>query len=392
MEHEPTSRVDPLGWVGILLLVVMGIIIGGAVLSARQASGASEAEPALAVLPTEVAGAGALAPANVSVSEPASANTEAAGMDAPPVVVQPAEPTSEAIAPPASPTPPPTAIVPTVDTAPEVTTAPTVVETATVTPEPAASPAFAEAPLPTPPGVYSWTLKVPILMYHYLSTPPEDADIYRVDLSVSPESFREQLSFLKENGYSTVDLYDLSRAITNQAELPEKPIILTFDDGYIDNYEYAFPLLREFDYKATFFIVTDFVDKGRAGYMDWPMIEEMAAAGMRMESHSRNHPDLRTLSRDGLIWEMLGSRETLAAHIGYTPRYFAYPGGDYNEETIQTLDELAYWGAVTTTGGTWHGFDDRFEWSRVRIRFSTTLSEFASLVDLQDTSRGKFVD
>lgn len=388
MEREPTSRVDPLGWVGILLLVVMGVILGSAVLSARQASGAPEPEP-VAALPTESTRAGALAPANVSVNETAASDNGPDETVPAATVGQPSEPPTEAVAPPASPTPPPTVAAPTAETATATSVAPTAVETVTATPEATALPALAEAPLPTPPGVYSWTLKVPILMYHYLSTPPEDADIYRVDLSVSPESFREQLSYLKENGYSTIDLYDLSRAITNQGELPDKPIILTFDDGYVDNYEHAFPLLQEFGYKATFFIVSDFVDKGRAGYMDWPMIEEMATAGMRMESHSRTHPDLRTLSRDGLIWELLGSRETLAAHIGYTPRYFAYPGGDYDDATIQALEELDFWGAVTTNGGTWHGFDDRFEWTRVRMRFSTTLSEFASLVDLQGTSRGK---
>ncbi len=390
MEHESTSRFDPLGLVGILLLVAMGVILSGAVLSARQASGAPEQEPGLAAVPADMAAGGALAPTSPDetaadaateaiVVEASTAGAESGGSDA-----QPLAP----IAPPASPTPPPTATAPVVEAVVETPTVEAIIET----PEPTSVPALAEAPLPTPPGVYSWTLKVPILMYHYLSTPPEDADIYRVDLSVSPESFREQLSYLKENGYSTVDFYDLSRGITNQGDLPEKPIILTFDDGYIDNYEYAFPILQEHGFTATFFIVTDFVDEGRAGYMDWLMIEEMAAAGMRMESHSRNHPDLRTLSRDGLIWEMLGSRETLAAHIGYTPRYFAYPGGTYDEASIEILDELQFWGAVTTKGGTWHGFDDRFEWTRVRIRFSTTVSEFAALVDLQGTSQGKLID
>lgn len=263
------------------------------------------------------------------------------------------------------------------------------------TPEVTGQPVVAAAveptrePLPTPMGVYSWTLKVPILMYHYVSTPPADADKYRTDLSVTPEQFRQQMAYLKDNGYTTVDLYDLSRAIVSQIELPEKPIILTFDDGYLDNYENAYPILQEHGFAGTFFVVTEFIDKQRAGYMTWPMVEEMAQGGMRFESHSRTHPDLREMSRDRLIWEILGSQETLAAHLGYTPRYFCYPGGWYDEATIQMLQELDFWGATTTQNGSWHGFDNRFEWRRVRIRNTTSAGEFARLVDLEGTVSGK---
>jgi peptidoglycan/xylan/chitin deacetylase (PgdA/CDA1 family) len=244
-------------------------------------------------------------------------------------------------------------------------------------------------PMPTPSGVYSWTLKVPILMYHYVSEPPPGSDIYRVDLSVAPDAFRQQMAHLRDSGYTPVDLYDLSTAIVAHTELPEKPIIITFDDGYLDNYENAFPVLQEFGFKGTFFVVTEFIDSGREGYMTWEMIEEMSRAGHRIESHSRTHPDLTTKSRDGLIWEILGSQETLTAHIGYKPRYFCYPGGTYNDETIRILKELDFWGAVTTENGTWHGFNDRFEWRRVRMRNSTTIQEFSRLIDLEGTISGK---
>ncbi len=251
------------------------------------------------------------------------------------------------------------------------------------------APPLMNEPLPTPMGIYSWTLKVPILMYHYVSEPPPDSDIYRVDLSVAPESFRRQMAYLKDNGYTPVDFDELSTAIVAQTELPEKPILLTFDDGYLDSYETVYPILQAYGFKGTFFIITEFVDAGREGYMTWPMIEEMAQAGQRFESHSRTHPDLTTKSRDGHIREILGAQETLAAHVGYRPRYFCYPGGTYNEETIQMLRELDYWGAVTTENGSWHGFDDRFEWPRVRMRNTTTIEEFQRLIDLEGTISGK---
>jgi peptidoglycan/xylan/chitin deacetylase (PgdA/CDA1 family) len=194
---------------------------------------------------------------------------------------------------------------------------------------------------------------------------------------------------LAENGYNTVDLYDLSLAITNQRELPPRPVVITIDDGYRDNYENGFPVLREFGLTATIFLATGFIDQGNEAYMSWDMIEEMAAAGVRFEPHSKSHLDMRDRDRDFLIYEILGSMETIAAHIGYQPRYFAYPSGRYDEAVIQVLRELNFWGAVTTYGGKWHGFEDRYEWTRLRIRYNTPLPEFIDLVDPGDTVNGK---
>ena len=234
---------------------------------------------------------------------------------------------------------------------------------------------------PTPTDNFSTTVKVPILMYHYVSNPPTGADIYRNDLSVLPENFKEHMLYLVEKGYSTIDLYDLSMAITNKKPLPEKPVILTFDDGYIDNYHNAFPVLKELDLVATFFVATGFIDAGNPNYMDWPMLEEMSSAGMRIEPHSKSHPDLRDEERSFLIYEIQGSQETIAAHTGYIPRYFAHPGGRYDEEVIDILMERDFWGAVTTAPGSLHGFDDRYEWTRQRVRITTSLNLFADLVD-----------
>lgn len=254
---------------------------------------------------------------------------------------------------------------------PEPTLAMTAIRTNSVAPK----------PLPTPFESYSWTLEVPILMYHYISIPPEGADKYRMDLSVSPDNFREQMQYLFDNGYKTVSLYDLSLAITNKSQLPERPVIITIDDGYRDNYENAFPILREMGFNASFFVATEFIDREDPNYMTWPMIEEMASAGMSFEPHSKTHPDLTEHDRDFIIWEVLGSRETLQAHIGYRPNYFAYPSGRFNEEVLEIMAELDFWGAVTTEAGIWHGFDNRYEWPRLRVRNITTIEEFADLLE-----------
>jgi peptidoglycan/xylan/chitin deacetylase (PgdA/CDA1 family) len=229
-------------------------------------------------------------------------------------------------------------------------------------------------------------------MYHYISVPPENSDKYRVDLSVAPENFRQQMAYLAENGFSTITFEDLSRAITNHQVLPDKPVIITIDDGYRDNYENAFPIMREYGITATLFLLTDPIDQGNPNYMTWTMIEEMAAAGIRFGPHTKTHPDLRGLSREKLIWQILGSRETVAAHVGYMPLYFTYPSGRYDENTIAILQELDFWGAVTTAGGKCHGFNDRFEWTRVRVRNFTTLPEFIDLVDPGNTVGGRCIE
>ena len=283
-------------------------------------------------------------------------------------------------------TPPPTASATSIPTLAATETATAEFHTAVTGEAPTAT---KPPPLPTPSGVYSWTLKVPILMSHYVSEPPDDADKYRKDLSVTPEDFEQQMAYLAENGYESIDLYDLSLAITAKKELPEKPVVITLDDGYRDNYDNAFPILQDTGMKATFFVVTDFIDEGRADYLDWEMVEEMAGAGMRIEPHSKTHPDLTGEERDYVLFEVLGSQETIAAHIGYTPRYFCYPGGRYDDETMAIIEELNFWGAVTTADGSWLGFDERFEWSRIRMRNTTALAEFADLVNLADTVSGK---
>jgi peptidoglycan/xylan/chitin deacetylase (PgdA/CDA1 family) len=355
MENQRKNSADGIGCVGILFLGFIILFIAG--VSLGNADLQSDAQTQTAVSPAE-----------------------------PEALTQiTAEPTSTTTSTP-SPTqtlPPPKVSTATATATQTATNTPTHTPTATPTEGPSPTPTDTPKPppLPTPSGNYSWTLKVPILMYHYISVPPEDADIYRTDLSVTPDNFRAQMIYLVENGYSTIDFYDLSLAIVNKRELPPKPVIITLDDGYRDNYENAFPILKEFGLTATIFIPTDFIDQGNPNHLSWEMIEEMAEYGIRFEPHSKTHPDLRDRDREFLIWEILGPQETLAAHLGYTPRYFAYPGGRYDEAVITILAELDFWGAVTTAGGKWQGYNDRYEWTRMRVRYSATINEFADLVE-----------
>lgn len=222
--------------------------------------------------------------------------------------------------------------------------------------------------------------RVPILMYHYLSVPPPDADRIRIDLSVSPAMFEQQLAYLKENGYTTLSLGDLYDALAGGRGLPAKPVILTFDDGYRDAYENALPLLKKYGMRATFFIVTDFIHAGHPAYLTWPMVQALNDAGMSIENHTRSHADLRRRNDDFLVWQILGAIESIQAYTGKRPQFFCYPGGFFDDNTVRVARSANVLAAVTTQYGKTHTLSDAMVWSRVRVRGEGTLREFADLV------------
>jgi len=162
--------------------------------------------------------------------------------------------------------------------------------------------------------------------------------------------------------------------------LPEKPLIITFDDGYADNYYNAFPLLKKYGFKATFFIITDFIDQRRPDFMTWKQIEEMAQAGMEIGAHGRDHSDLKGRPLDYLVWQILGSRQTLEAH-GIEPRFFSYPFGHYDDEVIKVLHSAHFWGAVTVHPGTLQTYEDVFRLKRIRVNGRESLSLLVAKVN-----------
>lgn len=252
--------------------------------------------------------------------------------------------------------------------------------TPTVTPSPTATPTSTVTPGPTPDGAVR-RARVPILMYHYVSEPPPDADVYRKDLSVTPAQFEAHLQALQEAGYQAIPLVDLvSYLATGQPQLPANGVVLTFDDGYVDIYANAWPLLQKYGFTATIFVITDFVDMQRPGYATWEQLAEMHAAGIDIGSHSRDHADLTGRDTDFLVWQALGSREMIESRLGFTPRLFCYPAGRYDDLAIQVVRSANYWGAVTTQQGATHASDAPFELTRVRVRGSHRASDLLRLL------------
>lgn len=224
-------------------------------------------------------------------------------------------------------------------------------------------------------------LTVPILTYHYVEPWPDDANLLRKGLTVKPEDFAAQMTYLAEHGYTTLSLYDLIDALATGRALPEKSVVVTFDDGYAGIFDHAMPVMRQWNQTGTVFVITEFVDQGRAEYLSWPVLKYLWEIGWSIEPHTKTHAGLQGLSYAKQLYEMLGSIETVEANIGARPRFFNYPSGSYDQTTLDLAPQLGLWGGVTTQGGWYHRYDDRYTLTRLRVTGNTDLPHFIEMVE-----------
>ena len=210
---------------------------------------------------------------------------------------------------------------------------------------------------------------VPILMYHAVSD-----DLWGIEeLFVSPEDMRAQLEYLIDNGYDPIFFSDLPHLSDY-----DRPVILTFDDGYDDNYTELLPLLREYNVKATVFVITGML--GDEHYLTAEQAREMSESGLvDIQSHTVNHPELDTLSYDEQKQELAGSRLELARITGRIPYVIAYPSGSRNDDTL-TLAPEYYSLGVDMNGGLWYTGESWFKVDRIYISRWDTLDDFAGVL------------
>jgi peptidoglycan/xylan/chitin deacetylase (PgdA/CDA1 family) len=184
---------------------------------------------------------------------------------------------------------------------------------------------------------------LPILMYHSIGY--EEGNTAKIP----KEKFKEQMKYLKDNGYETLTLNQAYDFFINNKPVPKKALVLTFDDGYVDNYLEALPILKEFGFKATIFMITDLVDK-TPGYMNLQQLKEMQAQGMDIESHTVYHEHLKQLSYEKQVKTLKDSKEFLEKSLNKEIHYLAYPYGEYSEETLKIAKEAGYTMALSTNG------------------------------------------
>ena len=186
----------------------------------------------------------------------------------------------------------------------------------------------------------------PILEYHMVK---DDAKPDEVRYAVPPEEFAAQLDYLTQEGYTTITPQDYARARKGKQTLPEKPVILSFDDGYEDNHRVVLPMLEEHGMKAVFYVVTN--DIGLPGYMTWDNLFDMERHGMEIGSHTANHIPLTTLPPEKQREELRLSKLMLEWKGLKTIYSFSYPTGAYDAGVVAMLAEEDYLTAVTGEAG-----------------------------------------
>ncbi|NWF81981.1 MAG: polysaccharide deacetylase family protein [Chloroflexi bacterium] len=187
---------------------------------------------------------------------------------------------------------------------------------------------------------------IPILMYHYVRYVDRAADPLGYSLSVTPEQLDGQLAWLKAAGYETVRMDAVAACLHGSGPCPARAVALTFDDGYMDAYTTALPLLQRHGFVATFYIVSGFV--GQPGYMGWAELRALRDAGMEIGAHSVTHPDLTTLGLEELRAQVGQSGAAIAAEIGQPVVSFCYPGGRFSDTVVAVTREAGYNSATTT--------------------------------------------
>ena len=184
-------------------------------------------------------------------------------------------------------------------------------------------------------------VKIPVLLYHNFVdvVPNEDADGF--NYINTPQSFEENIKVLLENGYTIISMKDLNDANNFKSELPSKPILITFDDGYYSNYEYIYPILKKYSVKVSIFVITDKVGKEIDGikYLGWNECLEMQKSGLvEIFSHSKRHIFYDRFSTRTIRDDVNESYKIIEKELGNKDfKVFAYPYGAYTNETVKAL-------------------------------------------------------
>jgi len=179
------------------------------------------------------------------------------------------------------------------------------------------------------------SLRVPILVYHSIAPHHAGQSTDQRELDVDPAVFHAQMSYIAQAKHPVVSLSSLVDAIEGRVTLPPRSVVITFDDGWQNQYEDALRVLKQYRFTATFFVYTRAIGNGPA-FMTWDELREMQSAGMTIGAHSRTHPEM-TKKGVSLASEIEGSREDIQKNLGTTPDLFAYPYGDWDDRVASAV-------------------------------------------------------
>lgn len=221
---------------------------------------------------------------------------------------------------------------------------------------------------------------IPILTYHHVT--PEDLPSFSKYV-VSPRMFAAQMGWLARHGFTSVDL---ASVVGERANLPRRPVVITFDDGYRACVEHAVPILERCGLSAVFFLVAGLMGASsrwlreevgiELPLIDWPTARRLEAAGFTCASHTLSHPRLARVSEEACRRELAESRARLEHELGHAVLDLAYPFGSFNARVRAAVEEAGYRSACAETPGRSRPSDDRLALRRIRVRGEESLFDF----------------
>lgn len=241
---------------------------------------------------------------------------------------------------------------------------------------------------------------LPILMYHSIPEELCGGPCSHYDLRITVDAFRQQMKYLKDRAFNVISIDEYLQARMTDSKLPPRPVVITFDDGYRDNYTNAYPVLKEFGFKAEIFLAVDYIDTGssadflsdRVGitrdiqFLSWPQIREMSENGITFGSHTMSHKRLDLLAGEDFAYEISKSKDIIEEKTGKEVSSFcfpyAFPGGRKREGFCKLAREhlasAGYKLGVTTTIGRNTSAQDIFFLRRIPIHVNDSLRRFAA--------------
>jgi peptidoglycan/xylan/chitin deacetylase (PgdA/CDA1 family) len=217
---------------------------------------------------------------------------------------------------------------------------------------------------------------VPVLSYYRLSKNKPSK------IAITQDDFKAQMKYLKTNGYHVITLDQLLGFLDYKEQIPEKSVVITFDDGWISVYDIAFPILKEYDFPATIFIYTDFVGGGKA--MSWKHIKELSEAGFDIQCQTKTHRNLTVLKNkesfreyfDSLEMEISYPKKMIETKLNKECNCLAYPYGKTNNLVIAMLKKHGYRAAFTVDNQSNPFFIDKYKISRSAIYGKYDIEKF----------------
>jgi len=223
-------------------------------------------------------------------------------------------------------------------------------------------------------------VRIPVLMYHEV-TPDATKPVPYSPYAVSLSTFAAHMEYLHHNHYEPLSLEDLQKLECledGKLDKARKYVLITFDDGYLGNYKFAYPVLRQSGIKAILFVITDRI--GTRNYLDWQQLREMSENGFEVLSHTLSHRDLELLPENTVREELGRSKQILEQTLGKAVDFVSYPQGSYNRQIESIAREVGYRGSFNSDVGFFNPRKRPFSIKRILIMQNHDLECFKKIL------------